>query len=343
MGILKHIFDHLFDFTKVGVALLALSSCNNKEVKTFPKIKQMAEDYLQYVNPEYLSKEDTYFFLRDSMDTAELREFTNYPNPIVRTYCFTALVERNDSAIFRIILEHLTDTSCIEVRFPGSLWGSTVADEMINIGLKSLSKQQRDSLRDLIIFKHHYLETTKEILSDLIPYNKYYDIVKELARQDYGVSAYIALATYQRQEDVPLIKNCFNDSNRNHYLIFKPIAVFPDTAFFPVLLQHFDYLDYKYKMTSTSHYYYIRALAQYQREECLSIFRSMSKYLYFYYDASEVYRENNKAHILRALKLYYCPLYEELYKELDESLQEFYKSRAEIDEKLKEKRSLWWQ
>ena len=108
-------------------------------------------------------------------------------------------------------------------------------------------------------------------------------------------------------------------------------------------MQHFDDLEYKYRITNTSHYYYIRALAQYQREECLSIFRSMSKYLYLYYDGSEGYRENNKAHILRALKQYYCPLHEELYKELDESVHKMYKSSAEIDEKIKEKRNLWWQ
>ena len=324
------------------IALLILSGCSNKEVKICPKIKQMAEDYSQYVDPEYLSDEHTYFFLRDSMGTEELRELTNYPNPIVRTYCFTALVERNDSAIFRIILEHLTDTNAIEVRFPGILLGTTVADEMIDIGLKSLTKQQRDSLRDLIIFEHHYLMATVDILSDLMPLDKYYDIVKKLARQGYNISAYIALATYRRQEDIPLIKNCFNDSNKNHYLIFKSIDVFPDTAFFPVLLQHFDYLDYKYKITSTSHYYYIRALAQYQREECLDIFRSMSKNLYLYYDESKSYRENNKAHIMRALNLYYCPLYEELYKELDNSLLEIDKSNAKIYEKRKEERNLWW-
>ena len=320
------------------------SSCNNNYLseKMYPAIKQIAEDSW-YISPEYLSEKHEYFFLRDSMDIEDLRKFTNYTDPLVRTYSFTALIERQDSAIFRILLEHIADTSAIEVYAPGHLWGATVIDEMINVALKSLSKQQRDYLRDLIIFKHNYLETTTEILSDLIPCDKYYDIVKELARQDYDVSAYVALATYQRQEDIPLIKNCYNDFNKEHYLIFKPIDVFPDTAFFHILLQHFDSQDYKYKISYSSHYYYIRALAQYQREECLDIFRSMSKNLHLYYDGSESIQEKNKSHILQALKRYYCPLYEELYKELDSSLLTVAKLNAEIDEKRGEKRNLWWQ
>ena len=126
-------------------------------------------------------------------------------------------------------------------------------------------------------------------------------------------------------------------------MIFKPIDVFPDTAFFHILLQHFDSLDYKYKISYSSHYYYIMALAQYQREECLDIFRSMSKNLHLYYDGSESIQEKNKSHILQALKRYYCPLYEELYKELDSSLLTVTKLNAEIDEKRGEKRNLWWQ
>lgn len=324
------------------IICLILPGCG-KKVKVFPKVEQMAKEYAWYINPEYIADEHIYFYLRDSMSIEDLRTLTDYPTPLVRTYCFTALVERQDSAIFQILLRHLRDTAPIEVYYPGQLYGSTVADKMISTGLKFLNKQERDSLRDLIIFKHHYLETTKEIFIDMIPNDKYYNMVRKLAQQDYDVTAYVALATYRRQEDIPLIKSSFNNSNINHYYIFKSIDNFPDTAFFPVLLQHFDTFDYKHGISYSSHYYYIRALAQYQCKECLDIFESMSKYLHYYYEGSASIRDQNKAHILQAINRYYCPLYEELRNELDSTLSEVSKSNAKVDEQRAYERSLWWQ
>lgn len=324
------------------IIFLILSGCG-KKVKIFPKVEQMAQEYSWYINPEYIADEHIYFYLRDSISNEDLRMLTDHQAPLVRTYCFTALAEKQDSAIFDILLKHLTDTAEIEIYFPGSLFGSTVADKMIYTGLTLLNKQQRDSLRDLILFKHHSLETTQEILSSLIPDDKYYPIVKQLAQQDYDVTAYVALATYQRQEDIPLIKSSLNGSNINHYLIFKSIDNFPDTAFFPILLQHFDSLSYQHTISYSSHYYYIRALAQYQRKECVDIFCDMSKYLYLYYDGSESIQERNKAHILQAINKYDCPLYEKLRNELDNSLSDMAKSNGIIEEQRAYERSLWWQ
>ncbi len=274
----------------------------------------------EFGDPDKKNLKHPYFYLRDSSKIEDLRLLTNYPNELVRIYSFRVLAEKKDTAIFSIIINHLSDTLKVEVWDYDYGWNSTVADQMINLGLRRLDSISRDSLRDLVFLKHNYLNSTAAILYNLKPIEKYYQTTKKLAEQNFDESAYIALASYQKQADIPLIKKGFKNFNIYRGEIFKAIELYPDTAFLPFI---FDYYKTRVKenMDAMDDFkYYYKALAKYQRPDCLTILDDMKQRKYY---SSEGYWNSNQVNIFEALHKYKCPLYDKLYGELKPQMPEY--------------------
>lgn len=274
----------------------------------------------EFGDPKKKNLNHPYFYLLDSVKRDHLVLLTGYPNELVRVYSFRALSEKKDKGIFSIIVNHLSDTSKVEVWDYDYGWNSTVADQMINIGLRVLDTNQRDSLRDLIFLKYNFLNSTASILYNLKPIEKYYSTTKKLAKQNFDQSAYIALASYQKQTDIPLIKKGFKNLSVYNGEMFKAIELFPDTAFLPVL---FDFYKTKVKESMDvmdEFKYFYKALAKYQRLDCLKILDDMKQRKYY---SSEGYWNSNQENIFEALHKYKCPLYSDLYGELKKQMPEY--------------------
>jgi hypothetical protein len=291
----------------------------------------------EYGNTNKKNLNHPYFYLLDSTKIEDLRLLTNYPVKLVRIYSLKALVEKKDASVFSVIISHLTDTSKVKVRDWDLIGSSTVADQMINLGLWRLDSTSRDSLRDLVFLKHNYLKSTTAILYNLKPIEEYYETTKKLAEKNYDESAYIALASYKRKVDIPLIIKGFKDFNIYRGEMFKAVELFPDTAFLPIL---FDYhrTHVKENITIMNEYkYFYKALAKYQRSDCLEILNDMKQRKYF---SSEDCWNSNKKDILVALHKYNCPHFENLYKELENEIPENYSEY--LDQPDYRDESLWW-
>ncbi len=290
------------------------------KVEEISKLDSYQTGPFEFGDPDNKNLKHPYFYLRDSTKIEDLRLLTNYPNELVRIYSFRVLSEKKDKLLYATIVNHLTDTSKVEVWDYDYGWSSTVADQMINLGIRGLDSIHRDSLRDLIFLKHNYLNSTASILYNLKPIEKYYQTTKKLAEQNFGESAYIALASYKKQEDIPLIKKGFKNFNIYRGEIFKAVELFPDTAFLPFL---FDFYKTKVKENMDvmdDFKYFYKALAKYQRPDCLKILDDMKQRKYY---SSEGYWNSNQENIFEALHKYKCPLYNNLYSELEKQMPEY--------------------
>ena len=307
------------------------------KVQEISKLKSYQTGPYEFGDPDKKNLNHPYFYLRDSSRIEDLRLLTSYPNELVRIYSFRVLVEKKDTSIFPVILNHLSDTSKVEVWDNDYRWNSTVADQMIYLGLRQLDSISKDSLRDLIFLKHNYLNSTASILYNLKPINNYYKTTKELAKQNFDESAYIALASYKRQADIPLIKKGFKDFNIYRGEMFKAIELFPDTAFLPIL---FDYHKTRVKenMDAMDDFkYYYKALSKYQRPDCLKILNDMKQKKYY---SSEGYWNSNQVNIFKALHKYNCQLYDDLYNELKPQIPEYIFEYLDLPDY--RDNSAWW-
>ena len=195
-------------------------------------------------------------YLVDSCSKSELIKLLNCSNPKIRLNSFLAIVKRKEPDSFKLLINHLDDTAII-------LWSyedvvnipSMVSDLMIN-EMHRISQSQNDSLVDVVVKKHIYLNVAVEMLRVIKPQEKYYSIIRaqsQLKSDDYThLSLIYALAKFKRRKDLPLIQSNF--ANFSHYpYLFKAIEIFPDSSFFPYLaryygdiLKHREYNKYSY-------------------------------------------------------------------------------------------------
>ena len=88
-----------------------------------------------------------------------------------------------------------------------------------------------------------------------------YERVKELAKARKLPEPLMALARFQKEEDIPFILK-FDDEN------FQAIAAFPHPQFWPYLLEQYERLH----VDDFKHFLYFDAVAKYQDEEALALF-----------------------------------------------------------------------
>lgn len=134
--------------TKLLIFFLALSllACSKKEKevklrktvqnlvdslaisdKAYPNTVFIADDY-----PKAKSYKSYHKFIKTTTEE-ELKKLTEHQSPNIRCYAFYSLVKRNSSAVKKILLEHLNDTSKIHLSFGGCVvLNSTVKEFMLD-------------------------------------------------------------------------------------------------------------------------------------------------------------------------------------------------------------------
>jgi hypothetical protein len=257
-----------------------------------------------------------YSFLRDTATVEDLKRLLNSDNVYIRVYSFGALVHRNYSDLFQIILDNLKDTTRIEQMTGDVGTFVTPSDMMLSYTVSSFDDDQKDLLKKLILTKHNHLETLKEILLFHKPSTDSYPFVKAIAKKGntdkFGL---IALSQYCRPEDIELIKTGFNlDIYKEYYngykIFFKAIENCPEKAFKKDLIS---YKSHEISKDIWVDEYYVRALASYKDKECLAVLKELSK-------LDSRYKSDNLAIIYRALKKHYTRIYDKLMGEIKKSL-----------------------
>lgn len=292
----------------------------NHKLDLISKLEYFSIGPFEFGDPDNPNLNHPYFYLIDSVSIDTLTLLADYPNQFVKLYAFKALQEKVNSSLFDIIKKHLSDSMSIKVKDDDYIFNTTVADIFIWIGEDYLLSSQRFSIRDSILFKYNNIPYIKEILFNLKPENKYYDVVKQLAKSNFGEEAFIALATYQKIEDISLIEKGFKCFNIYRGDIYKIVELFPSENFLPFL---FDIHSSKLNHSKNGSYnlaYYYKALAKYHNKECFKILEEMSQRKYYYSD--EAWR-SNLIQIYESLYKYPHEMYKPLQAKLKQEIQSY--------------------
>lgn len=312
------------------IILVLLSGCVPKkkyhyETSDFrPELRKHLEKLA--TNKEIPYNQDSVIrnYLKDSCSKEELLKILNCENPILRVIAYRAIINRNEPEYFKILFDHLDDTSKVFWWvYDDFAQESNVSDLMIGkaINENKLSKSQKDILIEEILHNHIFLGTAWWMMTEMKPLEKYYSIIKKQAliksTDCHDLNLTTALAKYKKREDLKIIKSNFSNFSDNQYCnsyIFKAIEIFPDTSLFPLLSKYFETeIKKKKQETYDDLKYYCRAVSIYRNKNSLNILTKLTK--------DNTYPDNwylpyNKKYVLSAIQKYNSPIYNNLQKGL---------------------------
>lgn len=245
--------------------ILTIVGCGQKEKYPYkisdfrPELKKhiqkiIAEKELSY-NPDTLALN----FLKDSCSKDELLKLMNFENPLVRVRAYRTIVNRNEPDYFPILLNHLDDTAKVTWWYYDDAAGNfMVSDLMIRKAEseRKLTRTQKDSLVDIVLTKHAYLDVAGWMIQDIEPQEKYYSIIKEKSqvktdRCGVQLGACYALSKFKKKKDLEFLRNVFNNlENPCEDWIFRSIEENPNEIYFPILKTYFNETVKKKKTTN---------------------------------------------------------------------------------------------
>ena len=295
--------------------------------------------------PEY------YHYLTKKASAKDLYRLINCEHPILRAYAFNCLVEREDTSINQILLDHLDDTAII-TRCMGEF-----GEDYIYVSDYFISQSERNTkilkgdLANRVITKHSYLSYASFFVADMeTPEEKYYQIIKHMAKNPGGIRtteretiAIRALSKYNKVEDIPFIaKKLAINWTLSEYKTdscFSIIAHNPDTAYFKIIERFYKIISIPQNREEiqdnfTSSYYklnekyssFLAALISYKNKKSSAIVDTIiQRDLYpFNYSKGKDYRYE----IYTLLKKNECPEYKSLIKLLQSEAIAYEKKQA---------------
>ena len=294
---------------------------------------------------------DYYDYLTKETSAKDLYRLINCEHPVLRAYAFNCLVEREDTAINHILLDHLDDTAII-TRCMGEFGEDYiyVSDYFISQSNRN-SKILKEHLANKVITNHTYLSYAYFFVADLeTPEEKYYSIIKQMAKEPGGIRAteretiaIRALSKYNKVEDIPFIAEKLSPnwtlSEYNQDSCFSIIAHNPDTAYFKIIERYYRMIARpqgreELQNTFVSHYFkleskygsFIDALISFKNKKSSAITDTiLQRKLYpFYFSRGEDYRYL----IYSLLKKNECPEYKKLIAVLQPEAIAIEKKRA---------------
>lgn len=175
----------------------------------------------------------------------ELLLLLDHASPIVRGYAFWALALQGKPRLYPLLTRHLTDTQFVAIQIDTRKEKIKLADFYVEVATSpdlapevvKLSAKQRDKLDELLIDKRYPLEATANALLRSAPTPERYDRFRQLV-QEGSLPAMVALAGYQKAEDLALILSC-KAANPSHpqtdAYFYQAVERFPHPDFLPVL------------------------------------------------------------------------------------------------------------
>jgi len=157
----------------------------------------------------------------------------NHNNPRVRVLAIASLTSRNHPDLFTLILPHLSDTTTVEY-YDFDVGGlACPADLMLDYAARNFTKEQKDSIVNLILYQFPHLEKTlNEILVFKSPLYKDYKAVRQMASSGDNLYAKVALSRYKKTEDLELIGSVMCSKRVNGVMVgYLAIENFPHPSF----------------------------------------------------------------------------------------------------------------
>lgn len=249
-----------------------ISETTNQIVLKIAEINEVMGSHVGYAatRPEQY---DNFIELKEKATSTELIELLNHPNPTVRSYAFWALADNHSIDLLPIVISHISDIEEVETLF-GCIGGNKkVGDFMVDIARESkkLSPKQLAELDNILIYTPNNLRARDNAIKRSETIESLYPRIRELVIKDKNNSALVALAKYQKEQDIDLILD-FKDekSNAGNGYIYLAISNFPHPDFFPFLEQNFlKALDDESYRFEVKHLY--KAIVSFKNDDALKL------------------------------------------------------------------------
>jgi hypothetical protein len=189
---------------------------------------------------------DNFEQLKATARKEELIELTNHPNGVVRCYSFWALSHDNSINLLPIIINHISDDELINTQFGclggrekvGDFFINIVTPQYVDLNSKKLTETELRQLDSILIFGHNNLYAKSHAINRAKVTEPLYDKMRELVINNHDQSALVALAKYQKPQDVELIrqnKTAGRNEDDDYFFTYKAICEFPHSSFLPFL------------------------------------------------------------------------------------------------------------
>lgn len=227
--------------------------------------------------------------IKNELKYDQLVQLSNHTNAVVRCYAFWALADRREADLFKILIDHINDTTLVYKQFADVVDYTTVSDFFIDLltqeyiftadyfreNNSQITNEEKGILDSIVLYSSAKIKYLDRILSSYEPDPKFYSRVKELAKRS-NLNAFPALAKHQKSEDVDLILslNQLKKESKKYpqalEKLFQSIEEFPDEKFFDYL-KEFGVEISNQRGWSRAWIYFYRAVAKYKNENALAI------------------------------------------------------------------------
>ena len=276
---------------------------------------------------------DNYLALKKQASLAELLELTKHPSPAVRVYAFWALTAHPDIDLTSVLLDHSGDTSEVGYQSGCEVWSETVGDVMFKainqnadhlLGHPQMSKippQAFKNIEKLLVLLNSPLDSASVALTHIDPLPQLYPKIRELLVKEHKQAALVALAKYQKDQDISLILTSSgkrNNAKEGFSYTYQAISHFPHPDFFPLLKQSFMSVSKNQKFRHGDMYgilgHFYKAIAAYQNKAALKLLTTPLQFT----DGFLVKwaKKYHKRAVLAAITQYMDPIYTNLMWQL---------------------------
>lgn len=222
-----------------------ISKSTDKLVKKIAKKNELMGSSVYYggTRPQQY---DNFEKLKKTASQNELLELTNHPNGVVRCYAFWALTYDKSINLFPILLKHIYDYEVVHTQFGCLGSKEMVGDFLIRIATprvidlesKKLDSIQFLKLDSVLIFSNSKLYAKSRAINRAETSEFLYPRLRKLVVENNDQSALVALAKYNKPEDIALILKIGKKSKSNevgYFNIYRAIQEFPHPDFIPLL------------------------------------------------------------------------------------------------------------
>lgn len=253
-----------------------ISSKTNKIVQKIAKVNELMGSAVS-IGGTRPKQYDNFVELEKKASKEELIELTNHPNGVVRSYSFWALSHKKNIDLFPIIKNHLIDDELVSTMFGcivskekvGDFFISVATPEYIDLDSKKMDSKEMKELDSLLIFQPNNLSARFDAINRAEPTESLYPKIRELVINEKNQSALVTLAKYQKEQDIDIIKNFRDETDKDeggYFFTYKAISYFPNPKFFPFLKSQLQKtLDNTHFSNEWTQLY--RAIASYKNEE----------------------------------------------------------------------------
>src|SRR4030095_177549 len=306
------IFILIFSLNHSGTSQinnLKISKRTAKAVSKIEKINELMSSavYNAGIRPEQY---DNFLELQNKATTDELITLTNHSNGVVRCYAFWALSEDSSANLLPIIIQHINDNELVKTQFGCIGSREKVGDFFASMA--TLSYYESGYLDSLLIYAPNSLQAREYAIERARPTEHLYARVRELVIEENNQTALVALAKFQKEEDIRLILKYKdkNDRYNRRFFTYRAISEFPHPAFVGMLTSSlYESLEDDHWSTEWRELY--KAIASYKNDTALALLK-----IPFSLVKHQQMREYHIDFVFQAVREFYSPIYDSLLWEM---------------------------